>query len=286
MLTTAPLKLNPGYALGRGATCHTLLPLWLLWSIAENILAPIIPPPPTTDTNRPPCYRGIPITDKLATNYPQTIMPMSQCHILNAMKTLGQARPKQNSFFRLPPCSAKCGSSEISFYLWSQKTILVPPWLSYFYAGTFQMKGNKIPVVFEKYEVKPSTVWRFVVPYLDSYSLSDMDIVHEDGERIPTQRTRHSNIIIYAYPSPPLSYSHPSTLGLMPRPLSPLSLLSFTPRFLFLFCWSSFFFSLSFLFLSLSFPPFSFFPTAAQFYRQYPVWWGEGGGGGRTPHTF
>ena len=75
---------------------------------------------------------------------------------------------------------------------------------------------------------------------------------------------------------PTLFYTHPSSLRLLP-PLSPFSFL-----FSFSLLFSSFlsflflhFFSFLSLFLSppLPFSPF-FFPTAPQFYRQYPDRWG------------
>ena len=117
---------------------------------------------------------------------------------------------------------------------------------------------------------------------------------------VPSTRRLHPTI-------PSFFYSHPSSLRLLPPHLSPL----FHPPFLlfpfslfssfFLFSFSFFLFSpflplflsslfvpffsfLSFIFLFLfsflslpslfSLPLFSFFPTAAQFYRQYPDRWG------------
>ena len=87
----------------------------------------------------------------------------------------------------------------------------------------------------------------------------------------------------------------PIRLSLTPTPLLPGS---YPPPPLYsllspvLFCFFFLFFHLFPLLSFLSFPffpllispfPFSFFPTAGQFYRQYPYRWG--GGGVSHPHT-
>ena len=115
-----------------------------------------------------------------------------------------------------------------------------------------------------------------------------IDIVHElDGARIPTQRTRHSNIIIYAYLSCSFDVATPPNIPfalLLPTTFligsyHPLSLLSFFPRFL-CFLFSFFFFS----FLS-SPSSFSFFLLLSSllFLSLVMVQFYLGGGGGLAP---